>query len=270
MLKHIVLTRVLSDLTAKEKPLAVLDTHAGIGQYDFESPEAFKTGEWRDGICKILAADLPDQVKNLLAPYLELVGKLNPDGVLRHYPGSPAIAQSLLRPADRLILNELHPIDRATLAARFKNNRNIKVTGVDATQSAKAELPFSEKRGLMLVDPAFEVIDETDKVFSLLQNALKRMANTTMLIWYPLTTIKFADQFCTRMASSGVPGILRIELQVRPAADGAGLSGSGLLAINPPWTLYDEMQTILPALANILGIEKTGRGSLSWLTPRDN
>ena len=267
VLKHSILSRVLTYLVAKDKPLALLDTHAGIGIYDLESPEAFKTGEWRDGIAKLLDARLSTEAATLLNPYLSIVRTLNPDGKLQRYPGSPEFARALLRPVDRIILNEMHPQDYATLTQRYQPGKRIRVTGVDANQSAKAELPFKEKRGLVLVDPAFEVTDETDRVFRLVTDSRKRMANVCMLIWYPVTTQKFADDFCKGVAACQAPGMLRMELRVRDAKPEEGLAGSGLIAINPPWSLPDEAKIILPALARILGQGKWGRGTVDWLTP---
>lgn len=267
VLKHSILSRVLTYLVAKDKPLALLDTHAGIGIYDLESPEAFKTGEWRDGIAKLLDARLSTEAATLLNPYLSIVRTLNPDGKLQRYPGSPEFARALLRPVDRIILNEMHPQDYATLTQRYQPGKRIRVTGVDANQSAKAELPFKEKRGLVLVDPAFEVTDETERVFRLVTDSRKRMANVCMLIWYPVTTQKFADDFCKAIAACQAPGMLRMELRVRDAKPEEGLAGSGLIAINPPWSLQDEAKIILPALARILGNGKWGRGTVDWLTP---
>ncbi len=267
VLKHSILSRVLTYLVAKDKPLALLDTHAGIGIYDLESPEAFKTGEWRDGIAKLLDARLSTEAATLLNPYMSIVRTLNPEGKLQRYPGSPEIARALLRPMDRIILNELHPQDCATLTQRYQPGKRIRVTGVDANQSAKAELPFKEKRGLVLVDPAFEVTDESERVVRLVTDSRQRMANVCMLIWYPVTTQKFADDFCKAVAACQAPGMLRMELRVRDAKPAEGLAGSGLIAINPPWSLPDEANVILPALARILGQGKWGRGTVDWLTP---
>lgn len=267
VLKHSILSRVLTYLVAKDKPMAMLDTHAGIGVYDLESPEAFKTGEWRHGIAKLLDARLSTEAATLLNPYLTIVRTLNPEGKLQRYPGSPEFARALLRPVDRIILNEMHPQDYATLTQRYQPGKRIRVTGVDANQSVKAELPFKEKRGLVLVDPAFEVTDESDRVYRLVTDSLKRMANVCMLIWYPVTTQKFADDFCKAVAACQAPGMLRMELRVRDAKPEEGLAGSGLIAINPPWSLQDEAKIILPALARILGNGKWGRGTVDWLTP---
>lgn len=267
VLKHAVLARVLGYLTAKDKPMAVLDAHSGIGTYDLSGVEAFKTGEWRDGIAKLLAADLAEDVKLLLDPYLSLVKAMNGGGHLRHYPGSPEIAARLLRPIDRLLLNELHPDDRQTLSTRYNADPRVRVSGVDAAQAIKAELPFSEKRGLVLIDPAFEVVDETERVARMVQNGLRRMQACCFLIWYPVTTREFANALCKAVAGLDVPELLQAELMVRAPGPRAGLAGSGVLVINPPWTLHDELRLMLPALASVLGVGSWGRGTVAWLTP---
>jgi 23S rRNA (adenine2030-N6)-methyltransferase len=253
VLKHALLARALSYLTQKDAALAVLDAHAGIGRYDLTGLEALKTGEWRGGIGKLLAAELPVQVADLLRPYLDAVRAVNGSSELQYYPGSPEIARRLLRPSDRLVLNELHPVDHDTLATRFGFFKQVRLTQVDALQAVKAALPFPEKRGLVLIDPAFEVLDESTRVARMVAQGLRRMAPVCMMIWYPVTTQKFADDFCDGLTFEGTKSVLRAELLVRQPQEGGGLAGSGLVIVNPPWTLRDEAAIILPALSAILG-----------------
>ncbi len=262
VLKHAVLVRILIYLTQKVSPLAVLDAHAGIGVYDLSGVEAFKTGEWRGGIGKLLDAPL---VHELLLPYLAVVEGVNVDGVLRYYPGSPALALAMLRPQDRLLLNELHPEDNDKLSIRFAAEPRVRVSGVDAMQAIKAQLPFPEKRGLVLIDPAFEVTDESIRVARMVQQALRRMAHVCMMIWYPVTTQAFADDLCAGLDYAGAKSVLRAEVTVRSAIENGGLAGSGVVVINPPWTLHAELETLLPALAAVLGENGQGRWSLQWL-----
>lgn len=240
----------------------MLDAHAGIGVYDLTGVEAFKTGEWRGGIGKVLDAPLSHE---LLQPYLAVVRGMNVDGVLRHYPGSPALALAMLRPQDRLLLNELHPEDHDTLSIRFAAEPRVRVSGVDATQAIKAQLPFREKRGLVLIDPAFEVTDESRRVATMVAQALKRMAHVCMMIWYPVTTQAFADDLCAGLEFAGAKSVLRAEVQVRPVLENGGLAGSGIVVINPPWTLHAELEVLLPALAAVLGESGQGSCSLRWL-----
>jgi 23S rRNA (adenine2030-N6)-methyltransferase len=265
VLKHAILARILHYMTKKDAPLAVLDAHAGIGLYDLNGLEAFKTGEWRSGIGRLLQANLATDVAALLAPYLDVVRKLNAEGSLIHYPGSPEVALHLLRKQDRLVLNELHPADYETLAARYGVDRRVQLSKVDAGQATKAVLPFLEKRGLVLIDPPFEVTDESDRVARMVRYALQRMATVCIAIWYPVTTQKFADDLCSALPLEGAKSALRIELLVREPREGAGLAGSGLVVLNPPWTLFEDCKTILPALAEVLGEGGKRHSRLEWI-----
>jgi 23S rRNA (adenine2030-N6)-methyltransferase len=265
VLKHAVLARVLTYLTQKDSALAVLDAHAGIGRYDLTGLEAFKTGEWRGGIARVVDQPADPDVSALLAPYLAVVRSLNPDGTLQNYPGSPVVALSLLRGKDRLLLNELHPADHATLAERFDGEKRVRVTSLDATTAIKAQLPFKEKRGLVLIDPAFEVTDEAKRVALAVEAALLRMAHVCIMIWYPVTTQAFADDFCAGLNMAGARSALRAEITVRPPLENSGLAGSGVVVINPPWTLEGELKIIMPALANMMGESGQGRNSMKWL-----
>ena len=265
VLKHVLLMRVLGYLTQKNAALAVLDAHAGIGRYDLSGIEALKTGEWRGGIGKLLSATLNDQHSALLSPYLDAVRASNADATLKHYPGSPVLARSLLRRGDRLVLNELHPQDFESLQAVFANDRQVRVTSVDAAQAVRAALPFPEKRGLVLLDPAFEATDETAGVARMVEQALRRMATLCMMIWYPVTTRSFADAFVSAMRFPGAKGVLLVQLLVREPAENGGLAGSGVVIVNPPWTLHAEADKILPALATLLGEGGQGRYRLEWI-----
>lgn len=267
VLKHIILARVLDYLRQKEKPFAVLDAHAGIGRYDLKGAEAFKTGEWKDGIGKLLAEPLPPEVRVLLQHYLNMIHDLNPDGVLRTYPGSPEVIVRLLRREDRIFLNELHPQDADVLAARYSGDKRVRVSRLDAAVAVKAELPFTERRGLVLLDPAFEVPDELNKTLRSVKHALERMQNVTLLIWYPLKAPDDAKDFLRGVSDFNQPGTLTAELLVKePFAEG-GLAGSGVVIVNPPFTLRAELERIMPALARRLGFGTWGRGSVSVLTP---
>ena len=155
--KHVVLSLVLRRLAEKDTPFCVLDTHAGIGRYDLETPAAQKTGEYRQGIAKVLLAkDAPAE----LGPYLDLIRALNPGGALRWYPGSPLVEQRLTRPQDRLVLMELHPEDARTLKRSFAGDPRVGVHHEDGYLGVKAFLPPKERRGLVLIDPPYEERDE--------------------------------------------------------------------------------------------------------------
>ncbi len=267
VLKHALLSRVLVYLAQKEAPLAVLDAHAGVGHYDLTSLEALKTSEWRGGIGKLMASPMKTEAAALLQPYLDIVRALNSAGVLQYYPGSPEISRRLLRKSDRLMLNELHPLDHETLASRYRIYKNVRLTSVDALQVVKAAMPFPEKRGLVLLDPAFEVVDEFKRVSNMVAQALQRMAHVCMMIWYPVTTQEFADDLCAGLRFDGARSVLRAELVVRKPEANGGLAGSGVVVVNPPWPLFDEVNIILPALSARLGESGKGQHVIKWLVP---
>jgi 23S rRNA (adenine2030-N6)-methyltransferase len=267
VLKHLVLVRVLEHLRHKEKPFVVLDAHAGIGRYDLKGAEALKTQEWKEGIGRLAGSTFPPEVRSLCAIYLNILHDMNPDGVVRHYPGSPEIAARVLRREDRLIFNELHPADADTLAARFANDSRVRVTRVDAGVAVRASLPFKERRGLVLLDPAYEDAKDWQKTARAIEDATSRMANVVVLAWYPLKSEADADGLKATLAASQLSGTLCAELLVRePFAEG-GLAGSGVAVVNPPYTLKAELETVLPFLAERLGVGTWGRGSVTEITP---
>jgi 23S rRNA (adenine2030-N6)-methyltransferase len=266
VLKHAVLARVLWHLRKKEKPFCVLDAHAGRGGYDLQALEAQKTAEWQSGI-GLLDKGFAGEVEAILEPYRAAVSALNPDGGLRYYPGSPALVQQGLRAGDRLIANELHPVDFAALAENFAGDRRVRVTAVDALLAVKAELPFPQRRGLVLLDPPFEVKDETARTMQAVAEGVRRFATGIFMIWYPVKGVQFAEDFLDTAQALGIANMLASELRVKEAFDAGGLAGSGLVIINPPYGLHDELQILLPALAERLGVGQWGRGTVNWLTP---
>jgi 23S rRNA (adenine2030-N6)-methyltransferase len=266
VLKHAVLALVVSYLSLKDKPFAVLDAHAGIGAYDLLGLEALKTDEWRGGI-GLMAEPFADDVEALLKPYRDCVAAMNPQGGLRYYPGSPEIILQASRSSDRLIANELHPQDADTLEDNYRVDDRVRVTRLDALGAIKAQLPFHERRGLVLIDPPYEVVDETQRVARQLREGLKRFATGTFVIWYPVTTEEFATRFIAELKALAVPNMIQAELRVKIPHPQTGLAGSGLVIVNPPFVLEQQMQVLLPALATRLSVEGRGRSLITWLTP---
>ena len=167
--KHALLTRILLYLMRKDAPLRYLDTHSGVGRYDLSSEEALRTGEWRDGIGRLMGADLPPAVAALLEPYLSLIpGTAQAPGP---YPGSPLIAQSLLRMQDRMSFSELHEHDSRRLVRSLGLEKRCKIMTMDGYQALKAGVPPIERRGLVLMDPPFEERDEFERMALALENA---------------------------------------------------------------------------------------------------
>ena len=252
VVKHAVLALVIEHLKLKPAPFRVIDTHAGIGLYNLSSEPAQKTGEWREGIGRVMEADLVPPVADLLAPYLGVVRQLNADGPLLRYPGSPLIARALMRNVDRLIVNELHPEDQQELKALFARDRQVKVMELDAWTAVKALLPPPERRGVVLIDPAFEEAGELDRLIAALSEAAKRFAGGTYLLWYPIKELTPVAAFRRKVAALALPKALAIELMIRGSEDETRLNGAGLIAVNAPFTLAINLQILLPELARVL------------------
>jgi 23S rRNA (adenine2030-N6)-methyltransferase len=267
VLKHVVLTRVLSYMTAKDKPFRLLDAHAGIGRYDLSGPEAFKTGEWREGIGLLREAEPGADELMLLEPYLSIIRHMNRGGTIHHYCGSPEIAVRMLRLQDKIVLNELHPQDCAILTANYASDRRVRVIGVDAVRAVKAELPFPEKRGVVLLDPAYESADDLADLVRMVEHIMLRMAQTVVLAWYPVKSRKFVADLLDNVKRLNFPGLLHIQLVVKEMHEFGGLAGSGLFVFNPPWVLANECKTLLPFLTRVLGKGRWGRSTVDWLTP---
>ncbi|NJM34605.1 MAG: 23S rRNA (adenine(2030)-N(6))-methyltransferase RlmJ [Rhodomicrobium sp.] len=266
VLKHIVLTRILAALARKEKPYRVIDAYAGAGIYDLSGVEAGKTGEWQGGIGK-LGEPFPSEIETLLAPYRATIAALNPDRALRLYPGSPEIALGMMRAGDRLIANELHPEDGERLARHFAREPRVKVMRLDAEICVKASLPPPERRGLILIDPPYEQKDEAAKALRMLAEGLTRFATGIFMLWYPLKGRGEDAAVPDGIRALGCRGALMAELRVREAFKEGGLAGSGVVVVNAPWKLDEELETLLPPLARRLGLGNWGEGRVEWLTP---
>lgn len=252
VLKHTVWCHVLSYLTGKDKPLYCHDTHAGRGLYDLQAPMAAKTAEYAGGIARAHAAANPPPA---VAQYLAAVQAFNPDGRLRWYPGSGLLAQHLLRPTDRIVATELHPQEFEALALAARGRRNLRPMRADGFAALKAALPPPERRGVVLLDPSYETTADDAAVIEALQQALRRFATGTYLVWYPVVVSARAAALVRRVAALPVSRLLQVEWRQRqPVAGERGLVGSGMLVINPPWTLAAAMQDAMPWLAQHLGL----------------
>jgi 23S rRNA (adenine2030-N6)-methyltransferase len=269
VVKHATLALVIERLKAKDAPFAVLDTHAGIGRYDLSSIEAQKTGEFRDGVLRLLESP-PKALPAELEPYLAVVRNLNrgrPE--LRWYPGSPRLALDLLRPQDRMVLLELHPEDARTLSALFAGDRRVSVHNSDGYIGLKAFLPPKERRGLVLIDPPFERRDEFERLARGLRHAHRRWASGQYLLWYPIKDRAPVDAFHAALKAAGIARVLVAELLLRPANDPERLNGCGLVLVNPPWRLDAALASLLPKLAELFGAAPRAGARLDWLVPEE-
>ncbi|WP_296736168.1 23S rRNA (adenine(2030)-N(6))-methyltransferase RlmJ [Mesorhizobium sp.] len=265
VVKHAVLCRLVDYLKQKDKAFRVIDTHAGIGRYDLASVEAGKTGEWQGGIGRLFEAGLDPKAAALLQPYLDAVRLENPDGGLRRYPGSPLIVRHLLRDQDRLTAIELHPDDAARLKSVFAGDFQVRVIELDGWLALGAHLPPKEKRGLVLIDPPFEEGGEFARLVEGLQKAHRRWPGGTYALWYPIKDRKAVAAFRTALKEAGIPKLLDIGFDIRPPSGEPSLDGSGLVVVNPPFTLERELRLLLPALHKALVVEQPSRWTLEWL-----
>jgi 23S rRNA (adenine2030-N6)-methyltransferase len=259
VVKHATLVRILGHLCAKPAPFRVIDTHAGAGLYDLAGSQASRSGEWHDGIARLLAAPAAP----LLTPYLEVVARFNGADALTVYPGSPMLVRAFLRGGDRLIACELEPSAAAALARNLKGDRRCKAIAIDGWTALNAYVPPRERRGLVLIDPPFEDADDFQRLGSALEGAHRKWPNGIYLLWYPLKERQGAEALARRLRRSGIGKILRVELSPPTPRNADRLSACGLIIVNPPWKLEGELRLLMPELVAAMG--SGGAHRLDWL-----
>lgn len=262
VLKHVVLLELLAALHRKPNPVHLIDTHAGLGLYDLASDEAQRGGEYRFGIGAVLA----DMAASKILPrYWDALKRLNPElkpggSGLRRYPGSPWLLQDSLRAGDRVTLCELHPQDAETLKHNIGRDSSVAVHHRDGFQAIKALMPPTPRRGLALIDPAFELKNEFETLTRSVLLAQQRWATGMLAIWYPIKDQKSIETWKSGLAKQLQSETVCIELTVRPAKDAKQMNGSGLLVVNPPWQLDETLKPMLDFLKSRL-IRETGGGA---------
>jgi 23S rRNA (adenine2030-N6)-methyltransferase len=258
VMKHALLVRILAYLQRKETPLRVIDTHAGIGLYDLTADEAERTGEWVEGVGRLDRPFSPE-VEEILAPYRKVIADVRARHGETIYPGSPGIVRELLRRQDRGVFVELHPADVEVLNEAFNMVSNLKVMHLDGWTALNALIPPKEKRGLVLIDPPYEKTGELERLGTELLAALKKWPTGVYAGWYPIKDVGAVDAVVARLNEQSPRPGLRLELYVDDPRDRSRLNGSGLFVLNPPWSLKDEAETLLPALAERLS--RSGYGA---------
>ncbi|MBC5852833.1 23S rRNA (adenine(2030)-N(6))-methyltransferase RlmJ [Vibrio metschnikovii] len=263
VLKHIVQSLILNALQQKETPFVYHDTHSGVGRYDLTHEWSEKTGEYKQGIGRLWQqADTPVEIDS----YLGAVKALNQGDELRYYPGSPRIAHAHLRAQDRMVLSELHPSDYPLLEQEFSRDRQVAIYKQDGFARLKASLPPKERRGLVLIDPPYELAKEYRDVVQAIAQSHKRWSTGIYAIWYPVVNRCDIEDMLDGLANLGIRKILQIELGVAPDTNQRGMTASGMIVINPPWKLESEMQTILPFLKQAIA-PATGHFKVEWVVP---
>ncbi len=254
-LKHVVLIHALNYLKKKNKPLCYIDTHAGSGDYKLNSSEAQKNQEFQSGIGNLWQReDLPACVSD----YVKLIKQANHSGQLLRYPGSPLIASQMLGDKDRLFLYELHTAESRLLNEVVKKDKRIKVFRSNGLTDSLGLLPPKENRGLILIDPSYEIKNEYQTVVDVLKDMHKRFATGCYLLWYPVVARKRNQYLERALQISGIKNIQLFELGIQADSDEHGMTACGMIVINPPWTLLGDMQQVLPWLAEALGQDQQG------------
>jgi 23S rRNA (adenine2030-N6)-methyltransferase len=259
VVKHLALVAAISHLKKKDRPFAVIDTHAGRGLYDLQGGEAEKTGEAMNGIGRLKSlGDAPP----LLSDYLKLARGFGAE----RYPGSPLIAAQMLRSQDRLVAIEKHEEEVRILARILTPFERARVMQADGYARLMTLLPPPERRGLVLIDPPYEAPDEFAQAARVFAQAYRRFANGIYLLWFPIKSHSAADAFCAEVLAAGAAKALRIDVMV-PSATEDRLHSAGLLVINPPFGFDGEMGAAFAAIAPLLGQEGTAaQFRLDWLT----
>lgn len=255
VLKHMVLIQVLDYMKQKEKSIRIIDTHAGAGVYKLNGAQAQKNREFENGISRLWSLN---QTPAAVTRYTDLVRDLNEHGQLQIYPGSPLLVRKLMREQDRLFLHELHPADFQFLRDCMRDHKNIKVVNEDGFAGLQALLPPPDRRALVLLDPSYEVKSDYQHLIKQVVQAHKRFSTGTFAIWYPVVLRQRIDEMELALQKSGIKNIQLMELGLQPDNPEHGMTSSGMIVINPPWTLWGEMEEALPWLADQLG--ESGQG----------
>ncbi|MDP1604199.1 MAG: 23S rRNA (adenine(2030)-N(6))-methyltransferase RlmJ [Legionella sp.] len=248
VVKHLTLTRIMNYMVEKDKPLFYMETHAGRGMYDLKDGQSSKTEEFREGIS--LLWEKRQKAPALLTPYLDVIKSLNPSDTLRYYPGSPYLAIAGLRSQDRLCFSELHPREFSYLEQLPDLGQNVSFNHSDGLKELSARLPPIERRGLIFMDPSYEIKDDYKSIPNTIKTALSRFSTGVYCLWYPLVDRRLHDQLIRGLRNIGSDNVLRIEFFLSAKAQ-AGMNGCGLWVINPPYMLAEEMKSILNFLRTL-------------------
>ncbi|MFU8895845.1 MAG: 23S rRNA (adenine(2030)-N(6))-methyltransferase RlmJ [Gammaproteobacteria bacterium] len=265
VLKHAVMTAILSRMLARPKPLCYIESHAGAGVYPLDAPAARQSRQAETGILRLVEAA---PRSTALATYLQLIAALPENAaVLRAYPGSPLLAAGLLRDDDRLVLAELAPLEAEALRHLFRHDRRVAVHCRDGWEGLRALLPPTPRRGLLLLDPPYEAAADFRRVVDGLSLARRRWSVGVLAAWYPIKDRRTLRPFYAALSAAGLGALLCVELSVRPDDNPAGLNGSGMVIASPPFGLESELRALLDELASLVQQPDAPRPRVYWLAP---
>ena len=276
VLKHLVLIQLLRYLGQKDAPYMYIDTHSGAGAYALDTGYAAKSREYDTGIARLWdRKDLPAP----LADYVQFVKDMNPDGKMRFYPGSPYCADRIARASDRIRLFELHPSDAKILEDNFRKleaesgtsggrGKRVMINRGDGFDGLKALLPPPSRRGLVLIDPPYEMKEDYRRVKDTLSDALTRFPTGMYAVWYPVLQRMESREFANKLKRLTCKDWLHVTLSIGgPSPDGFGLRGSGMFILNPPWTLEPMLRQLMPFLVKALAVDEGASFKLETGTP---
>jgi len=250
VLKHSVLTLVLEYMTRKDKGFTYVDSHSGAGMYKLKDDYAQKTGEYKAGIAKLINNnDLPET----LLPYIEIINAINNEQELSLYPGSPGIAKQFTRRQDSAHLFELHPTDIQHLTEYCQRWNKSHVKQTDGYQGLLGLVPPPSRRGVVLIDPPYELKEDYHKAVSTIIQAYKKFATGTYILWYPVVKRQLIEQMKLSFSQSSIRNLLQVEFCQKADSDEYGMTGTGLFIVNPPWQLASQLEEILPYLESSIG-----------------
>ncbi len=260
--KHVGLVYCLEALKRKDGPFFVLDTHAGRGVYDLQSAEARKSAEAERGIQRLIDQGMNGSV---LTDYFAAV-RARPGKRLANYPGSPALIAAALRPQDRALFVELLPAEARAAEREIGSAGRIRVDIGDGYAALKSQLPPAERRGLVLIDPPYESLDELKILLRAFAEAYRRWPSGTYLIWYPIRSAEQRRQVHARFEALEIPKMLCADLAIHPDDAGLGLAGSGLLLVNPPYGVDDHLRQAYEAIHRAIATPGAGYVQVERLT----
>lgn len=262
--KHICQMLILDKLVIKSKPCVYIDTHSGAGIYDLTSDESSKTDEYRQGIKRLNQYQGDNKI---VERYLSIVNQYL---ALEQYPGSPEIAQNILREFDQSILMEFHNSEIEILKSNMRN-KHVSIHHRDGFEGLIAITPPQPARGLVLIDPPYERVEEYLHVAQCVTKVMKRWSNGIVAIWYPLLgnrseqKIKACESMRKSLSEIDVKSTLDVQFCVNTSSEEEGMYGSGMYILNPPWQLDEQLEAVLPELCELLQLQQQGGYSVTWV-----
>lgn len=273
VLKHLCQMLLIQKLKSKDKGFCYFDTHSGAGVYQLNSEESLKTNEFKNGIERVIGHCVQNEA---LSNYLSLVSTYKD---FNQYPGSPEIAKSMLRPQDKIVLMEWHNQEIHNLR-RNMGGKNIAIHHRDGYEGLLALTPPDMQRGMVLIDPSYEVASEYQQVVDTVISAYKKWNSAIFAIWYPLISDRKASSSSFESSDSkkgkseamldslsqySFKNILKIELCVTGDGEAGGMYGSGMLIINAPWQFDKHITESLQLLTPLMAQSDSASCTVEWL-----